>query len=229
MPKKLDPSQYGYPKRGKKLPQPKQGVRPVSAAVEALDAQDPQVMMFVSEYLKDFDAVRAATACGMAEPMIVGPGMLRRWAVRQMLDLQIMPVIEKNFITVRSVITELAKIAFSNIDDFGYVEMSTGHFVLDLRGVPRQRMASISRVETECDEVSARRSNPRGKHGVPEDDEETITVKRRMKIYQHDKTRALELLGRYLKMFGDLVPEGPGANGAPPVLNIKFVSGSTKK
>lgn len=227
MPKKIDPSEYGFPKRAKKKPS-KNHVRPVSAAVEALDAQDPQIMMFVSEYLKDFDAIRAATKCGMFEPISTGPGMLRRWAVRQMLDAEIIPIIEKNFVTVRSVITELAKVAFSNIEDFGYIDESSGHFVLDLRNVPRHKMAAISKVKTECDEVSARRSNPRGKRGVPEDDEETVTIKRRMEICQHDKTRALELLGKYLKMFGDLVPDGPGTNGAPPVLNIKFVSAGKK-
>lgn len=195
-------------------------------AVLALDEEDPINKLFVSEYLKDMNGGAAARRLGLATPEQTGARLLRKYAVRMMIDEEIRPHVEKNLVTVRAVVAEIAKLAFANIEDYGFID-DDGHFGLNLSETPRHRMAAIGTVETECDIVRRTGSSPRARK-VEEPEEQTEIARKRMRIHLYDKNRALELLGKYLKIFGmEAMPLG-GAGGRPPVLNIKFVKAEKK-
>lgn len=95
---------------------------------------------------------------------------------------------EKFHLSADRVIEELCRIAFSNMDDFILID-ADGTPIIDLSNTGRDEMAAISEITQDFYTES------RGKNSVPGDQ-----VKK-TKIKYHDKLRALELLGRNLKLF----------------------------
>lgn len=94
-------------------------------------------------------------------------------------------------ISADKVLREIALMAYSNILDFIEIDPQNGTFSIDLRKLDRDTAAAISEVYYDSE-------------GRP-----------RVKL--HNKQAALELLGRYFKMFNSELPKGAGVteNGEP--------------
>ena len=80
------------------------------------------------------------------------------------------------------VLTEVVNLAYSNLQDFVSVG-EDGAPVLDLSNLTRDQFAAVAEVHTVTDASGVTRT----------------------KLKLHDKPRALEMLGRYLKLFTDKV------------------------
>lgn len=92
-------------------------------------------------------------------------------------------------ITKTRILKELAKIAFGNMDDYTRVN-ADGDIVLDMSRIDREKMSNIQEVTID------RYTEGRG--------ESAQSVKKvRFKLY--DKQTALQLLGRHLALFVDVV------------------------
>lgn len=175
---------------------------------------------FCREYIIDLNGTRAAIAAGYSE----------KSAKQQASDLLTRPYIqarlasllknrgEKLDLSAERVLSELATLGYSNIEDYIQVN-EDGDPQIDLSKLTREQAACIQSITVE-EYVEGRGQNAR-------------RVKR-VKFKLADKIRALELLGRYLKLFVNVI-EIPqlsqlpelleearkrviAGNGAPPVV-----------
>lgn len=89
------------------------------------------------------------------------------------------------------VLQELARIGFSNIQDY----LHPGNNVRDLTQLPKEKVAAVESIQVEEIEV----------------DESVVKRKTKFKLYS--KLSALEKLGQHLGMFNDKTP----ARALPPV------------
>lgn len=136
--------------------------------------------IFVDEYLIDGNATRAAIAAGYAE------GSARVTGCRLLANPNIAKAIAKaqearskrTEITADKVLRELAKLGFSNMEDFASVD-EKGGATLNLKDISRDQFAAVTELTT--DSIG-----------------EVVT---RMKIKLADKRANLELLGKHLGMF----------------------------
>ena len=143
---------------------------------------------FCAEYVKDFDASRAARAVGVPEKSakVTAWHWLREPVVRKEMARLYSRHERDAEVTVKRVLAELSLVAFSNIEDYVSVN-GDGELSVDLSGMTHEEAAAVSSVETS--------------RFLDDDDRMTTTVK--FKLY--DKLRALELLGKHLKMFRDII------------------------
>ena len=93
-------------------------------------------------------------------------------------------------ITEQRVVEELAKLAFTNMEDFSRVD-SEGHAVLDLSNATREQMAAIVEITTDTLKTGSG------------DDQISQTVKTKVKLAS--KQAALDSLGKYMGLFVDRV------------------------
>jgi len=110
-------------------------------------------------------------------------------------------------------LAELCRLGFSNMADYMQLEPDGGAR-LDFSAVDRSKAAAIQELTVE-----------QFMTGGGEYAQEV----RRVKFKLADKARALELLGKHLKLFVDRTEvSGPGGVPFAPVLNIRFVSPQSK-
>ncbi len=148
---------------------------------------------FVAEYMVDFDVARAAQVVGIQTRTAYK--MLREPAVREAITeaqaaRRDVLAIEKN-----TILRELALIAFGSLKNYQEY-LQTG----DLSLMENDHAAALSEVTQE--------SFMRG--------EDAVT---KVKVKMADKTRALELLGKYQALWTDKVALG-GEGGAPINMNV---------
>jgi phage terminase small subunit len=156
----------------------------------------PKQAIFAAEYLIDFNATRAATAAGFAAASahVTGARLLRNAKVAAAIAARQQRIEEKLDITVERTARKLAEIGYGDIRE-----------LLDEEGnlLPVHRMsegacALVAGLEVETNDGPGRVK---------------IVVQ---KVKLADRIRALELLGRYQKMFTDRI-EGGGPNGESEV------------
>lgn len=146
------------------------------------DGLSPLMRRFIEEYPKDLNATASTIRAGYSEKgaAVRGNWLLRQRKVVEALKKEFKRVTERNEIDVDSVITEVGKIAFSNIADF--VKWDDDRITF----VPSKY---LSRTDTACIKEVSERRTPKTR---------IVTIK------LYDKPHALLTLCRYL---GILDPE----------------------
>jgi len=154
----------------------------------------PRQIVFVREYIKDFNAARAAVAAGYSKRSArgIGSDLLAKPHVQMDIQRVIDRRAAKYDITADRVLGELAKLGFANMADYTAVQ-EDGTAIVDLTGCTRDQMAAIEQIETK---------EYYEKQGFEEDAEAGRAV-RKIKIKLSNKREALELLGKNLRLFND--------------------------
>lgn len=136
---------------------------------------------FVQAYLQTLNATQAAITAGYSANTAhsVGPRMLDNAGVKRAIQEGIGKVAAKADITTERILNELARIAFGSMRDIAEWNASGVSFK-DSASLTDDAAATISEVTETTNE-----------HGGS------------LKIKQHDKLKALELLGKYQKLFSD--------------------------
>jgi len=151
----------------------------------------PKRKKFVDEYLIDFDGAKAAIRAGYSSRCAKEQAsyLLTIHNVKAAVELGMQKASEKAGIKAADVLSEIYKLAMSNIKD--YLSFKTDIAMTDYKGekVPEFRQVIEVKDSDEVDcaaisEVSV------GKDGT-------------FKFKLHDKGKALEMLGRHLKLFQD--------------------------
>ena len=167
--------------------------------------KSPRQIIFVREYIKDFNGTRAALAagCPKASAHVTASRWLKLAKIQADIERCIGRTTRKYDISADSVLGELAKLGFSNMADYTAVQ-ADGSAVVDLSGVSRDKMAAVEAIETrEYIEPGA-------------DSEDGRRVVRNIKIKLSNKREALELLGKHLRLFND--PEQSARGGVQVIL-----------
>jgi len=136
--------------------------------------------LFCREFVIDYNATNAAIKAGYSVHSATSKGcdLLKDKAViKKVKELQ--QEMQKNLgITAENVVAELAKVGFSNIQDF----IKPGNSIEDISKMSREKAAAISSVE--INQVTVGRKK-------------VTTVKFKL----HNKVEGLEKLGRHLGIF----------------------------
>ena len=159
----------------------------------------PKQQVFATEYLIDLNATQAAIRAGYSGKTAESQAsrLLRNVKVKERIQELADKRAERTQITSDKVLEEIAKIAFSNIAD--YIEIQEdGTVQIDLSKLNRGKAAALSSVTV--DEI---------KDG------------RRIKLNMCDKLKALDQLGRHLKLFTDRIEHD--GDISPTGFNITFV------
>jgi phage terminase small subunit len=146
--------------------------------------------LFAHEYVIDLNGSRAAIAAGYSEngAHVSASRLLRNAKVSKLIEQITAERAKKLGLTAESVLSELGRMAFSNMLD--YVTVQGGDAYVDLSKLTREQAAAIQ--EITVDEYTEGRG------------EQARQVKRpRFKLA--DKRGSLELLGKHLKLFTDKV------------------------
>ena len=141
----------------------------------------PKQRLFVQEYLIDLNATQAALRAGYSvnNSHKIGSQLLDNPRIKQAIELAMYERELRTKVTQDRVIQELAKIAFINPTDVVDSYDASLH-----NGAAREDTAAIS-------SIRVKRLPTR----------EGFGVEREIKL--HDKIRALELLGKHLRLFND--------------------------
>lgn len=167
--------------------------------------KSPRQIIFVREYIKDFNGSRAAIAAGYSKRSAGSAAydLLNNPRVQADIERCCNRHAAKLEISREKVLGELAKLGFSNMADYTAVQ-ADGSAVVDLSGVSRDKMAAVEAIETrEYVEPGA-------------DSEDGRRVVRNIKIKLSNKREALELLGKHLRLFND--PEQSARGGVQVIL-----------
>jgi len=144
---------------------------------------------FILEYLIDKNAKQAAIRAGYSKKTaeVIGSRLLSNVKVKDEITRQIALQEKRTLITADQVIIELKKIAFLDIRG-AFTEQG---MLKDLSDIPEDIAHAMAGIEVM--ELYDGRGNDREKIGYTK------------KIKLCDKVRALELLGKHLKMFTDKI------------------------
>jgi len=166
-------------------------------AVKGLTAKQQR---FVDEYLIDLNATQAAIRAGYSEKTAqeIGSENLSKPMVAAAIAERQKALADKARVTAEKIVAELAKLGFSNMQDYVGVTPDGSPFV-DLSAVDRDKWAAVG--EITVDHINKREG------------EETKAVER-VKFKLADKRAALVDLGKHLGMFTDKVQHS-GAGGGP--------------
>ncbi len=158
---------------------------------------DSRQELFCKAYIIDLNATKAAESAGYK------PSTARQQACRLLTKGNIQARIaqlqkkqaDKLDITAERVLAELAKLAYSNMDD--YVDVVNGKRVLNTAKPTREQMAAVCEITEDTT-------------GGSGDGERKAVMRTRFKLA--DKGINLERLGRHLKLFTDKI-EHSGLEG----------------
>jgi phage terminase small subunit len=139
---------------------------------------------FVREYLVDRVAVSAARRAGYGSPEVAGPRMLRNALIHAAVVQAESQQAKRLEVKADDVISEIKRLAFSNIPDALLSNGGRGMSTADLKALPPEVSRAISSVEMDVDA------------------EGTPFV---AKIKFWDKGRALDQLARHLSLYHDKV------------------------
>lgn len=156
-------------------------------------------VLFVAEYLTDFNATRAAMAVGYSKKTAgqIGYQLLQKTSIQEEIQRQTAVVINNLGITSQRVLLEYLKIAFASVTDyvsFGQKDIP----VCDMLGIPIQdengkevtrKVNYVEFKDSELIDGTVISEVKQGREGVS--------------IKLHDKMKALEVITRYL----DLLPD----------------------
>ncbi len=146
---------------------------------------------FCREYIIDLNGTRAAIAAGYSKRTAHAAAcrLLSNVKVKKLLAQLTRKHADKLDLSAEKVLSELSRMAFSNLLDYGTVT-DDGGFVIDLSTLTREQAAAIH--EITVDEYMDGRG------------EGARTVKR-TKFKLASKIDALALLGKYLKLFTEKI------------------------
>lgn len=156
----------------------------------------PKQVLFCKEYIKDFNASRAALAAGYSKQTAYAMGAenLKKPQIQGYINQITKKKVEKLDISAEKVIEEIAKIAFSNIDDLGQWD-EDGVFKLK----SSDEMSESAKAAINSINYSATKMG------------ESL-VKTDLKITKESKLKALELLGKYTGAFNKDESENQNIN-----------------
>ena len=149
---------------------------------------------FCREYIKDLNGTRAAIAAGYAKKSakVTASQLLTNPNVQALLAKLTKKHADKLDLSTEKVLFELSRVGFSNMLDYIKTTEDGGAYV-DLSNLTQEQAAAIQ--EVTVDEYT----EGRGK---------AARRVKRTKFKLADKIRALELLGKYLKLFTERVEVG---------------------
>jgi phage terminase small subunit len=161
--------------------------------------------IFIREYLKDFNATRAAISAGYSRKTAAQIGAENLIKLKTEIEIEKEKLSKKINVEISEIVNELRLIAFSDMADFIDINEDSGSV----------RVKSLNEIDA---------GKTRVIHSVSEDrvikennDGSQVTVYDKFKFRLHDKLKALELLGRYKSMFTDNV------NVSGEIKGIEFV------
>lgn len=145
----------------------------------------PKQQAFVNEYLIDLNATQAAIRAGYSEKTAysIGQENLNKPEIQESIQAAMDKRAKRTEVTADRVIRELAKLAFSNVQDF----VDGDGKLLKPGDISRDDAAAIQEIT----------------ESVVGGDDESVVVNRKYKL--SDKKASLELLGKHLKLFTDKV------------------------
>jgi len=154
---------------------------------DAMAALTPQQARFVREYLGDLNATQAAIRAGYSARTadVQGPRLLGNARVAAAVAAGQKRIADRLEISAEKVLSEMAKIAFSNMQDYVSTDGEGGAFV-DLSGVDRDKWAAVQ--EITVDEYTEGRG-------------EAARELKRTKFKLADKRGALVDLGKRLSLW----------------------------
>lgn len=157
-------------------------------------ALNAKQQLFLSEYLKCFNATKAAKAAGYSEQTAYSQG--HRLLKVAEIDEALRARLDEAAMSAREVLYHLADIGRGDMDD-----------LVDASGNPDMEQARASGKTRLIKKIKQRSIVTADKDGQGSDVHET-------EIEVHDRLRALELIGKYHKLFTDK-QEISGIDGAP--------------
>ena len=158
----------------------------------------PKQKRFVDEYLIDLNATQAAIRAGYSENTATETGYenLTKPHIKKIIDERMKEREQRTEITQDMVLKGLAQVAFSDVRN---MFTSDGN-LLDIHDLPDDAAMAIAGIEV----VTVRKEDREAKEGSP--------VEYTNKIKSNDRMKALELLGKHMKMFTEK-HEHTGADG----------------
>jgi phage terminase small subunit len=152
----------------------------------------PKQAAFVQEYLIDLNGTQAAIRAGYSgkNACIIGWENLRKPNIKDAIDQAKRERAERTKVTQDMVVSELAKLGFSNMLDY-ITPREDGLAYIDLSKLTRAQAACITEFNVEQESLNA--------------DKEGIVPVNKIRFKLADKKGPLELLGKHLKMFTDNV------------------------
>jgi len=170
----------------------------------------PEQELFCLEYLKDFNATKAAERAGYSKDSArqIGSENLSKPYIQARIRDRMNEVMGDAKDDIRRIIDELKLIAFGDIKDV--VSWDEGRELVDkTTGQAHRTFRTTIRDSSEMGDKSRMISE------ISESETE-LSSNRKVKLY--DKIRAIELLGKYYKMFTDKVEHtNPDGNLKPQV------------
>ncbi len=163
---------------------------------------------FVEEYIIDLNATQAAIRAGYSEHSAnqIGSDTLAKVYVQEAVREAMVERSRRTGITADRVLSEIAKLAFSNMENYMKFDKD-GKLEFNFTDISSDQAAAIS-------ELTVDTRHERDQEG----DKPAQVIKVRFELA--DKFRNLELLGRHLKLFTDKVDVNATGNF---VLNISEV------
>ena len=163
----------------------------------------PRQRRFVVEYGIDLNATRAAVRAGYKKnnPDVVGPRLLEHAGIKEAIAEMERRKFEKLGLNAQKILSAIARKAFSNI--FDYVRIEEGELIPDFSTMTRDQAEAIQEFSVDST-------------GGTGDGERKVYLRTKFKMA--DQLRALELLGRHLKLFTDKTEHSVDANLAAILL-----------
>lgn len=158
---------------------------------------EPKQKLFCEEYVKDMNGTQAAIRAGYSERTAneQAARLLAKASVQEYLNKLIKERSERTKIDSDRVLTEIAKLAFTDIRKI----FNENGQLLPVHMLPDEVAASVSSVEVVTTKIPG--TDP-------------VEVEHTAKIKFWDKRGSLELLGKHLKLFTEKV-EHTGKDGGP--------------
>lgn len=168
----------------------------------------PLTQRFIAEYLAapDQNAEAAMLRAGYKgkHARQYAYHALQRAEVMAEIQRKLAPTLKRLEITKERVLEELAKIGFANMQDYIAISGDGTSFDVDFSKLTREQAAAIQEITVDAT-------------GGVGDGERRQVLRTRFKLAE--KRGALELMGKYLKLFTDKV-ESSGPDGGPIQENI---------
>ncbi len=146
---------------------------------------------FIEEYPIDFNATKASQRAGYSKKTSysIGHELLKKPEIQDAIQKRVGKLTTKADITVERIVSELAKVGFSNLGEYFRISKD-GEPYIDLSAITEEQSAALQEIMVEDF------TDGRG------DDARNV---RRVKIKTLDKLNALDKLGKYLGMFVDRI------------------------
>lgn len=158
----------------------------------------PKQEKFIREYLKDNNATKAAVRAGYSKKTArqAGQRLLTNVVIKQRVEKVAVKVLDKIELDAGMVIKELMALAFTNTADFiDWTDKDCR--IIPKADIPKDKLKALS-------ELTVKQNIIKEISDEDEDGEETVTMQQinvEYKVKTYDKTKALDKLGQYLKLW----------------------------